>query len=46
MQQFIRENGFYKLHQELNEVEENERDNTYKNSQKQIDVILGIGPIL
>jgi len=46
MQQFIRENSFYELHQELNKVEENKRDNTYKNGQKQIDVILGTEPIL
>ena len=31
MQQFIRENGLYEIHQEMNEQEEEERDRTYKN---------------
>ena len=46
MKQFIRENGFYELHQEINEDSENERDKTYKNGQNQIDVILGTGQVL
>ena len=30
IQQFIRENGLYELHQEMNDTDEIERDRTYK----------------
>ena len=46
MQRFIRENGFYELHEEVNETDSLVRDKTYKNGTKQIDVILGTEPIL
>ena len=41
IQDFMRENGLYEIHQELTNEEDSARDRTYKNGSKQIDTVFG-----
>ena len=46
MWQFMVENCFFEIHQKISQREWNGRENTYKNSKKQIDAAIGTGLIV